>query len=229
MGRGSGRSDQESVTMMNKPVTLIVLGSWFVASLAAVASADPATGIVLNSPFAAADWTVTDIQGRPHQPWADPQTRAVVLVFISPDCPVSNYYQPTLRRLVDQYREAGVAWYFVHPLPQVTAEKARQHARDYAIPVPVVLDPRQALTGACGAKKMPQAAVIDRRGAIAYLGRIDDTFVGFGKRRAQPTEHNLRDAIAAVLAGEAVALPRTDSVGCLIPLAPGAGATRTGG
>ncbi len=218
-----------SKSALSKAVLLIVLGSWWVANLPAVASADPGTAVVLNSPFAAADWTVTDIQGRAHQPWADPQTRAVVLVFISPDCPVSNYYQPTLRRLVDQYRKAGVAWYFVHPLPQVTAEQARRHAWDYAIPVPVVLDPQQVLTGACGAKKMPQAAVIDRRGAIAYLGRIDDTFVGFGKRRAQPTEHNLRDALTAVLAGEDVALPRTDSVGCLIPPAPRESAIPSGG
>lgn len=203
--------------MMNTPATWLVLGSWLVVGLEPLAAAEPATLPPLNAPFAAADWTVTDVHGRSHQPWTDPQTRAVVLVFISPDCPVSNYYQPTLRRLIEQYRPAGVAWYFVHPLPQLSSEKARQHARDYSIPVPVVLDPRQVLTAACGAKKMPQAAVIDRRGTIAYLGRIDDTFVGFGKRRAQPTEHTLRDSLAAVLAGEAVATPRTDSVGCLIP------------
>lgn len=196
------------------------LGVWSAGDL--LTAAEPAT-------FAAADWTVTDVNGRTHQPWQDDATRAVVLVFISPDCPVANYYQPTLRRIVEQYREAGVAWYYVHALPQVTPEKAKQHALEFSIPAPVLLDPQHALARACGAKKMPQAAVLDRRGTIAYLGRIDDTFVGFGQRRAQPTEHTLRDAIADVLAGRVVATPRTDSVGCIIPYGTTPGGARTGG
>ena len=58
-----------------------------------------------------------------------------------------------------------------------------------------------------------------RDGSVAYLGRIDDTFLGFGKKRAQPTTLDLHAAVTAVLADQAVAVPRTDSVGCFIPFA----------
>ena len=203
------------------PVTTArrLLSTWTVALLttAVAAAADPAPRIDLNHPFAGAEWSLTDIDGTTHHPWSKPETRAVVLVFISPDCPVANYFQPTLRRIIDQYQSAGVEFYFVHPLPQVTAARARQHVQDYSIPVPVVLDPRMQLARASGAKKTPEAAVVNRNGAIAYLGRIDDTFVGFGKRRAQPTQNNLRDAIGDVVAGRLVPVPRTEAVGCFIP------------
>jgi hypothetical protein len=49
-----------------------------------------------------------------------------------------------------------------------------------------------------------------------YLGRIDDRFPDLGVRREEPTTHELRDALDAVLAGKPVETPRTLAVGCFI-------------
>lgn len=173
----------------------------------------------IASPLADPQWTLTDIKGETHRPWSDPQAKAVVLVFISTDCPVANYYHPTLRKLQAEFAESGASWYFVHADPALTAARAAQHAEDYSLQAPVLLDPQHALARAAGATKTPQAAVITRDGAVAYLGRIDDTYTGYGKKRAQPTRRELHDALAAVTAGQPVATPRTESVGCFIPFA----------
>ena len=180
-------------------------------------AAEPAGEVALASPFAAADWSVPDAQGVEHRPWSDPETKAVVLVFISTDCPVANYYHPTLRTLTADYRERGVQLLFVHPNPRSSLVQVQDHAKAYNITAPVLLDPTQQLVRATGATKTPQAAVIDRAGEVRYLGRIDDTYAGFGQKRPQPTRHDLREALDAVLAGRPVAIPRTDSVGCFIP------------
>jgi hypothetical protein len=173
----------------------------------------------LTSPFAGSQWMVTDITGRRHQPWASHETQAVVLVFIGTNCPVSNYYQPTLRGLQQQFSTPATAWYFVHTDPQTTSERAAQHVRDFSITAPVLLDPQHALARAAGATKLPQAAVLTRDGAVAYLGRIDDTYLGYGKKRSQPSRRDLQAALTAVLAGEPVLNARTESVGCFIPFA----------
>jgi hypothetical protein len=55
---------------------------------------------------------------------------------------------------------------------------------------------------------------------LVYLGRIDNRYVGFGKRREQVTAHDLRDALEAVLAGRPVPRRRTEAVGCDIPDIP---------
>jgi hypothetical protein len=166
-----------------------------------------------------ASFELTDIDGKVHRPFESPETKAAVLVFISTDCPVANYYQPTLRKLNEAYAAKGVELFLVHANPALTAELAREHARQFSIAAPVVLDPRHALARRVGATKTPQAAVITRTGEVAYLGRIDDTYLGYGKKRTAPATHDLKDALDAVLAGKPVAVSRTDSVGCFIPFA----------
>jgi hypothetical protein len=66
----------------------------------------------------------------------------------------------------------------------------------------------------------PESAVLvaDKAGAegfkIAYVGRIDDRYVAFGKERPQATRHDLEAAISAVLSGRAVEPPGGPPVGC---------------
>jgi hypothetical protein len=105
----------------------------------------------------------------------------------------------------------------VHADPSVVAEKARTHAREFGYECPVLLDPEQSLAGHAGATLTPEAAVLDREGRLAYLGRIDDLFAGYGKRRRAPTTRDLRAALDAVLAGQAVERPRVPGIGCEIP------------
>jgi hypothetical protein len=58
--------------------------------------------------------------------------------------------------------------------------------------------------------------VVDRAGSIRYSGRIDNFYAALGRPRQRVTEHDLRDALDAVLAGRPVPRPRTDAVGCHI-------------
>ena len=51
----------------------------------------------------------------------------------------------------------------------------------------------------------------------ALTGRIDDIYTELGKRRAEPSKRDLRDALTAVLKGQPVAESRTKAIGCFIP------------
>jgi hypothetical protein len=142
---------------------------------------------------------------------------ATVLLFISPDCPISNGYAREITRIAVAYEPKGVAVYGVHADPRVSADAARKHASEYGYDFPVLLDPEQTLARHVGATATPQAAVLDRAGNVVYLGRIDDRFVGFGRSREQPTSHELRDALDAVTEGRAVPKSTAPTIGCEIP------------
>jgi hypothetical protein len=104
----------------------------------------------------------------------------------------------------------------VHADPAMTAEAARQHAQEYQLQPPVLLDPRHELVKLAGATKSPEAAVFSPTGELLYRGRIDDRYVGLGKRRTQATRHDLREALEAILA-DRPAPPGGEAVGCFIP------------
>lgn len=182
-------------------------------TLPAVASAAaPSDGT--NAP-----WSLTDLAGQTHQPFDDPATRAVALVFITPDCPIANYYQPTLRKLSDEFAERSIPLYLIHSDPDVTADAAKRHAAKFEIAAPVILDHDQSIARRVDAKITPEAIIVDRAGQILYRGRIDNFYEALGRKRRAATVHDFRDALAAVAEDRPVTTPVTKALGCHIPFA----------
>ncbi len=164
---------------------------------------------------------LTDIAGVCHRPFADPKVRAVALVFLLSDCPIANSYLPELNRLQADYESRGIPLFLIHVDPYLGIEDARAHAREYGLRAPVVLDQRHTWVRRTGATIAPQAAALSPAGDMLYLGRIDDLYVDLGKRRPQAVTHDLRAALDDILAGRTVSRPRTQALGCPIPVLPG--------
>lgn len=166
---------------------------------------------------AALNFKLPDSLGTLHTPGEWQHRAAVVLLFISADCPISNRYAPTINQLLKEYGPANVAFYAVQSDPDVTPAAARKHAEDYGFQFPVLLDAGQALAGVYGVSVTPTAVVVSGKGDLLYRGRIDDRAVDFGQWRNFARKQDLRDAIANVVAGRSVARPFPDAVGCFLP------------
>ena len=150
-------------------------------------------------------------------PWANAHgKRAVVLLFVAHDCPISNAYAPELKRIIARYTPDKIAFCLVYAEPDLSPAAARRHARDYGYTCPWVLDPKHHLVHLAGATVTPEAAVFAPGGRLLYRGRIDDLYYGVGQRRYAVTTHDLRDALDAVLSGRPVPRPRTLAVGCFL-------------
>ena len=162
-------------------------------------------------------WRFWDVKSKLHEPFAKEDTNAIVLVFITTDCPIANYYQPTLRRLTEEFAESGVQFFLLHSDRDTKQKAAVEHAKDFEIKSPVILDTDQKIAKRVGARVTPEAFLVDREGEIQYRGRIDDLYADYGKRRRTPQSHDLKDAIESFLAGEKIETPKTKAVGCYIP------------
>lgn len=146
-----------------------------------------------------------------------PETRAVVLIFVLPDCPISNSYAPEYTRLHEEFASRGAPVVLVHVDAEMTVSQVREHAKEYRLKAPVHFDPQHVWVKKAGATRTPEAAVFSPRGELLYRGRIDDRYVGIGRRRPQARSQDLKNALEAVLKGETVTNSRTDAIGCPIP------------
>lgn len=172
---------------------------------------------ILLAAFLAADVTLTDLDGRPHHPLTVAAVKAHVLLFITTDCPIANSYAPEIAAITRDYAKVPLRFYLVHSDPDLTADTARKHAKAYGLTAPILIDRKHQLVKATGVTLVPEVAVVLPGGKIAYCGRIDDLYAEVGKKRPAPTTYDLRNALAAVLAGKPAEPARTQAVGCSIP------------
>lgn len=160
---------------------------------------------------------LSDAGGAKHTTKEWSGAKAVVLFFISSECPASNGYAPELARLFKDYADQGVKFYGVHSDPDFTVEQALAHAKEHKLPFPMLLDPTQSLARQSGAKRVPTAVILSPQGNVLYRGRIDDRYISLGKKRAEPTQRDTQDALVLVLAGKTLPAAETDVIGCLLP------------
>jgi hypothetical protein len=145
-----------------------------------------------------------------------PGEAAVVLVFISVDCPISNRYAPAVARLHDEFSAKGVQFWLVYPNPAETPAQIREHLAAYGYPIRALRDPKHELVKAAGVSITPEAVVYDTSRRMVYRGRIDDRYVAIGVERPAATRHDLREALLQTLAGQPVTQARLQAVGCYI-------------
>ena len=139
-----------------------------------------------------------------------------MLIFTATDCPISNRYAPTVRKIVSRFDSKTVHFQLIYPDPTVTAEAIAEHRKAYRYPCEGQGDPEHRLVGLTGARVTPEAVVINPSGAVVYRGRIDNRYEDFGEARPEATTRDLESAIEAVLAGRPVEQAVTRAVGCYI-------------
>ena len=137
-------------------------------------------------------FSLADTAGRVHTPAEWAAKRAVVLLFVSTDCPLSNRYVPELNRIENTYGPRGIAFYAVQGDATIPVDEVRRHAQEFGYLFPYLLDPSESLATYTGATATPQAAVLSPRGELLYLGRIDNRLEDFGHERAERRHHGDR-------------------------------------
>ncbi len=141
---------------------------------------------------------------------------AVVVVFLSFECPNCTGYAPVLAEMAKKYGDRKVAFLGVCCGEDETPETVAKHAEEFKLGFPVVKDDQGAAVEALKAEITPEAFVLDHNFVLRYRGRIDDGYAARLKKNLQIKNHDLRDALEAVLAGKPVSRPLTEAVGCRI-------------
>lgn len=155
-----------------------------------------------------------DTAGTPRTIGESLKTQAVVLVFLGPDCPLCQRYAPTLNTIVENAPKS-VEFYGVVSGSSSTRAEAIKFATDYKLKFPVLIDGGAEFASRFLPTHVPEAFVLNSNGDVLYCGRIDDWYEAPGKPKATVQSHDLKDAIAAVVAGKPVANAKTKPIGCM--------------
>jgi hypothetical protein len=160
--------------------------------------------------------TVFDLAGYQVDPFDATDAKAVVFIFVSVDCPISNRYAPEIRRIEEDFARSGVRFWLVYADTDISIEGIRKHINDYRLPSKALRDPQHGLVRLCKVHVTPEAAVFLPGRRLVYHGRIDNRYADLGKERPEATQRDLQNVLEAILQGKPVPYPTARAVGCYI-------------
>lgn len=144
--------------------------------------------------------------------------RPVLVMFICNHCPFVVHVREQLAAIGREHAAGPLAVVAIssndpasHPADGPDRMKAEAASAGYAFPY--CFDASQQVARDFGAVCTPDFFLFDTGHRLAYRGRLDESRPGNGK---PVTGHDLRQAIAAVIAGRAPAGEQRPSMGCSI-------------
>lgn len=171
---------------------------------------------------AAPGFTLPDGHGNEHS-LSDFEGKIVVLEWVNHGCPfvVKFYRGGHMQALQAEMAEKGVVWLSINSsAPGLqgwkTPEDQLRAIEEKGINAHAVLIDEDGTVGrAYGARTTPHMFVIDPAGNLVYQGAIDSV------RSTNPADipearNYVREAVAALLAGEPVPVARTQPYGCSV-------------
>ncbi|MCU0454577.1 MAG: thioredoxin family protein [Bacteroidetes bacterium] len=157
------------------------------------------------------NFTLEDVTGKKHSLADYKGSKAIVVMFIATQCPVSNDYNERMATIEKDYRGKGITFLGVNSNKQESVEEIREHAAKHGFAFPVLKDHKNVIADRFKASFTPEVYVLSGSFDILYHGRIDDS-----QRLAKVTVKDLRVTLDEILAGKPVTTPRTKAFGCTI-------------
>jgi len=151
------------------------------------------------------DLSIADVKG----------SKGTLVIFTCNHCPFAKAWEQRIVELANTYSGKGVGVVLVNANDPTTHaedgfEEMQARAKSRGMKVPYVVDDTSGVARAFGASVTPEAFLFDKAGKLAYHGAVDDNRNEPDKVKAR----YLKDALDAVVAGKAPALPETKGLGC---------------
>ncbi len=161
------------------------------------------------------NFRLLDQEHASHELYYHKDAKAVVLMVTMNGCPIVRNMLPDLRAIRSKFGDK-VEFKLINSSLQDTYSSIREEVADFGIDFPVLVDDTQLIGEVLELNRSGEVIVIDTSNwQIAYRGPVNDR-VGYEVQRNEANEHYLAEALTAVIAGQAVDVPKRDTFGCLI-------------
>lgn len=157
------------------------------------------------------DFSLGDVNGNKHKLSDYKNTKAIVIMFISTQCPVSNDYNSRMQSLFEEYSKKGIAFIGINSNKEESVEEIKKHSEKNNLTFLILKDFDNKIADKFNAQVTPEIFVLNPNFELLYHGRIDDS-----RKIEKVTEHNLKETLEAILSGKEIPKKETKAFGCTI-------------
>ena len=159
----------------------------------------------------APDFDLPGVDGKQYCLDSFKEAGILIVVFSCNHCPAAIGSENRMIQLYKDYKPKGVAMIVINSNedknhPEDSFEKMKDRASEKGFEFPYVRDESQGV----GALRTPHFYAFDAQRRLRYTGRMDDN--PYDETKA--TQHDLRNALDALLAGETPPVELSNPLGC---------------
>jgi alkyl hydroperoxide reductase subunit AhpC len=153
------------------------------------------------------DYTIADVKGE----------KGTLVIFSCNHCPFVIAWEERIAAIGNEYMKKGVGVIQINPndynrykadAPEMMAQRAKERGFQF----PYVVDETSEVARAFKATVTPEFFLFGADDKLVFHGALDDNH----RNAAAVTQHYLRNALEALLKGEAITVNRTKTPGCTI-------------
>ncbi|MEM7100883.1 MAG: redoxin domain-containing protein [Pseudomonadota bacterium] len=190
--------------------TLSALASAFVLFAFAI----PANAISVDDRVE--NFRLFDHQGGSHELYYHDDAKAIAFLVQGNGCPIVRNAAPRFAELRDEFAAQGVHFFMLNSNLQDNRATIAKEAKKFGYDMPILVDDTQIIGESLDLVRTGGVFVVDpKTWKVTYTGAIDDRLT-YENQKKEASEHYLRDALASMVAGEAIQVASTDTLGCLI-------------
>lgn len=182
------------------------------------------TSLPIGAP--APDFSLPGADGKTYTLGDFAESKVLMLAFTCPHCPTAQAYEDRLQELAMKYKDKGVAVVAINPNDPLALrldelgysdvgdsfEDVKIRVADKGFTFPYLHDgDTQEASRKYGPVSTPHVFIFDAERKLRYRGRIDNS-----EKLEHASEHDARNAIDAILAGEPVPVETTKTSGCSV-------------
>lgn len=157
------------------------------------------------------NFKLKDYNGKEHQLSDFKDSKAIVVIFVATQCPISNDYNSRMAEIFKDYKDKGIAFVGINSNKQESVEEIKKHAADNNLQFPILKDEKNIIADKFSASVTPEVYVLNSNFEVLYHGRIDDS-----RKESDVKTKDLRTALDEILGGKSVSNTKTKAFGCTI-------------
>ncbi len=187
-----------------------VIGALFIGVVSSGIAKEQAEKVKLDS--VVKDFSLKDVNGTSHTLYKlGEEKSAVVVLFLATQCPIVTDYVERIVALVKAYDDKNVQFIGVNSNKQENVKEISEYNHKHGLEFPVLKDLENNIADYFGARRTPEAFLLDAEHVLRYAGAIDNS-------PKEPIKQYLRSALDLVVAGKEIPKDsrKTRAVGCTI-------------
>ena len=159
----------------------------------------------------AENFKLKDYNGKEHQLSDFKDSKAIVIIFVATQCPISNDYNSRMAEVYADYKDKGIAFIGINSNKQESVEEIKNHAKENNLSFAILKDEKNVIADKFSASVTPEVYVLNSNFEVLYHGRIDDS-----RKQSDVKSKDLRKTLDEILSGKTVSNTKTKAFGCTI-------------